>query len=187
MKPVALTEADIVCLFTAEQIQQRVRELAEQISHDYQDKPLLLIGVLKGAWIFLADLVRQLTIPVCCDFVKLSSYGCGVASSGQVHCLLDVAADLQSYYVLVVEDIVDTGHSLGWLMEHLRPKQPRSVRLCALLDNPQRRVRAVSVDYVGFRIGNYFVVGYGIDYAECYRHLPYIGYLKEGVVPHGQP
>jgi hypoxanthine phosphoribosyltransferase len=183
----SLSNADISCLFTPEQIQQRVRELAAQISLDYQDKPLLLLGVLKGAWIFLADLVRYLSIPVRCDFVRLSSYGSGTSSTGHVQCVLDLTTDLHSYHVLVVEDIVDTGHSLRWLAEHLRQKNPLSVRFCTLLDNPQRRILPIAVDYVGFRIGNYFVVGYGIDYAECYRQLPFIGYLKEGVVPHAQP
>ncbi|MFN4260640.1 MAG: hypoxanthine phosphoribosyltransferase [Gemmataceae bacterium] len=170
----------VVPLISSDQVAQRVRELAQQISADYAGKPLVLVGVLKGAWVFLADLVRQLTIPVRCDFVKLSSYGLDTHSSGQVQLQLDVIMSLAGQDVLVVEDIIDTGLSMPWLLEHLRQKQPASLKLCVLLDKPARRQVPVPIDYRGFTIDNYFIVGYGIDWAERYRELPYIAYVPGG-------
>lgn len=170
-------EARIPCLVSAEIIDTRVRELARQISVDYAGKQPVVVGILKGAWVFMADLVRHLTIPVRCDFVRLSSYGDCASSSGEVKLRLDVSLPLEGQDVLLVEDIVDTGITIPWLLEHLRKQQPASVRLCVLLDKPARRGTAVSIDYVGFTIPDHFVVGYGIDYAERYRELPYIGFL----------
>jgi hypoxanthine phosphoribosyltransferase len=165
------------CLFSAEQIAARVRELADRISADYAGRTLIVVGVLKGAWVFLADLVRQLTIPVRCDFVRVSSYGAGTVSSGDPRLSLDVSLPLADAEVLVVDDILDTGISLQWLAGHLRDKQPRSLRLCVLLDKSERRVAPVEADYVGFKIPDRFVVGYGLDCNEQFRELPYVGYF----------
>jgi hypoxanthine phosphoribosyltransferase len=166
-------------LVSTEDIVRRVRELGQQISVDYQGKHPVLIGVLTGSFVFFADLLRALTIPVRCDFVKISSYGNGTTSTGTVLLQLDLSIALAGQDVLVVEDIVDTGTSSAWLLEHLRRKRPASLRLCALLDKPSRRQTPMTIDYLGFSIPDRFVVGYGIDYAENYRQLPYIGYLPE--------
>ena len=172
-------EQSIKCLISAEQIEQKVTELARRISADYQNKDILVIGVLKGAWVFMADLVRKLTIPVKCDFVMLSSYGARTVSSGEVKMLLDVRTDPAGKDVLIVEDIVDTGLSMPVLIEHLSKRGPASIRLCALLDKPARRKVPVTIDYLGFTIPDKFVVGYGIDWAERYRELPFIGYIEQ--------
>jgi len=165
-------------LISAQQIQQRIRELAAEIRRDYADKRPVLVGVLKGAFMFLADLVRELGFPVECDFIKISSYGQNTESSGRITLQLDTTIPLAGRHVLVVEDIVDTGLTTAWLMEHLRRKSPASLRVCALLDKPARRQVEVNIDYVGFRIPNRFVVGYGIDCAEAFRELDYIGYVN---------
>jgi hypoxanthine phosphoribosyltransferase len=162
-------------LLSAEQLAERVEELGKEISADYAGKDLLLVGVLKGAWVFLADLVRRLTIPACCDFVRLSSYGLEMATSGEPKLLLDMTERAEGRHVLVVDDIIDTGISISWLLRHIRRKNPASLRLCALLDKPARRRVEVKADYVGFEIPDQFVVGYGIDYAERCRELPYVG------------
>jgi hypoxanthine phosphoribosyltransferase len=169
----------VECLFSSAQVAACVRHLAGRISADYAGQHPLLIGVLKGAWLFMADLVRQLTIPVCCDFVRVSSYGAGTITSGQPRLLLDVGEPVTGRHVLVVDDIIDTGISVSWLLERLRERQPASLRLCSLLDKPSRRRVAVQADYVGFEIPDRFVVGYGIDYAEQFRELPYIGYVTD--------
>lgn len=165
-------------LLSRQQIESKVGELAVAIERDYQDKNPLLIGVLKGSFIFLADLVRALTLPLEIEFVRLSSY-VGRDSSGRVEVVQDVRAPIESRHVLVVEDIVDTGLSLSFLLEHLRRKNPASLRLCALLDKPSRRRVPLSIDYLGFAIPDRFVVGYGLDYDEKFRHLPDICYLEE--------
>ncbi len=164
-------------LLLAEQIHQRICELASEIRGEYADKHPVLVGVLKGAFVFLADLVRELRFPLQCDFVKLSSYGGGTETSGQVRLELDTSIPLAGRHVLVVEDIVDTGLTTAWLLAHLRKKQPASLRVCALLDKPARRRVEVTIDFVGFRIPEQFVVGYGIDWAEAYRELDFIGYI----------
>jgi hypoxanthine phosphoribosyltransferase len=169
----------VTCAIAAEQVAARVRELAARISADYQNQPLLVIGVLKGAWVFMADLVRQLTLPVSCEFVRLSSYGLGMTTSGEPRMLLDLQEPIAGRAVLVVDDIVDTGISMKRLLEYFQRQQPASLRLCALLDKPSRRRVALQVDYVGFEIPDQFVVGYGIDYAEQFRELPYIGYVTQ--------
>jgi hypoxanthine phosphoribosyltransferase len=162
----------------------RVGALAARISADYAGRELLVVGVLKGAWVVMADLVRRLTIPVRCDFVKLSSYGDGTSSSGQVRLDLDLSLPVGGQEVLVVEDLVDTGTCLAWLLDHLRARGPAGVRVCALLDKPARRVTPVTIDYLGFTIPDRFVVGYGIDWGERYRELPYVGYIPgEGGPP----
>lgn len=165
-------------MITADEIAERVRQLAAQISRDYADSPPLIIGVLKGAWIFLADLVRQLTIPARCDFVRITSYGAGTETSGQPRLLLDVAESVAGADVLVVDDILDTGISAAWLLDHLQQKNPASLRLCVLLDKLDRRRVPLSGNYVGFSIPDRFVVGYGLDCGEQFRELPFIGHVK---------
>lgn len=165
-------------MIASDEIAARVQQLAAQISADYAGKQPLVIGVLKGAWIFLADLVRQLTVPVRCDFVRVTSYGAGTETSGQPKLLLDVAESVAGADVLVVDDILDTGISAAWLLDHLQQKNPASVRLCVLLDKSERRRVPVSGDYVGFSIPDRFVVGYGLDCGEQFRELPFIGHVK---------
>jgi hypoxanthine phosphoribosyltransferase len=171
------------CLISAEDLARRVGELARQISADHAGRPLVLVGVLKGAWVFLADLARRLTVPAKFDFVKLASYGGGTNTSGQVQLHLDHTSPLAGQDVVIVEDIVDTGTTCRWLIDHLRQQGATRVRLCALLDNPARRVEPIRIDYLGFTIPNRFVVGYGIDLDERYRYLPYVGYLAPGDDP----
>jgi hypoxanthine phosphoribosyltransferase len=173
-----LCSEQVPILITAEELTRRVGELARQISADYQGKHPVIVGVLKGGFMFMADLVRQLTIAVRCDFVKVSSYGTGTTSSGTIKLHLDLSISVENQHLLLIEDIVDTGTSSHWLLEHLRQKGPASVRLCTLLDKPSRRQSPVTIDYLGFSIPDRFVVGYGIDYAERYRQLPYVGYLE---------
>lgn len=168
---------EIRCLISEQQLAQRVGELARQISADYAGKQPILVGVLKGAWVFLADLVRQLSIPVQCDFVKLSSYGGGETSSGRVEMHLDLSMPVEGREVLIVEDIIDTGICLRWLLDHLRAKNPASIRICALLDKPSRRITPIASDYIGFTIEDRFVIGYGVDWDERYRELPYVGWV----------
>jgi hypoxanthine phosphoribosyltransferase len=178
--------SDVVTpLISAGELAQRVQELALQISGDYVGKQPLVVGVLKGAWIFMADLVRHLTVSVSCDFVMLSSYGAGTSSSGQIELRLDLALPAAARDILLIDDIVDTGASLAWLIEHLASKKPESLRVCALLDKPARRRVPVNIDYVGFTVPNYFVVGYGIDCRERYRELPYVGYVRMGDASNG--
>jgi hypoxanthine phosphoribosyltransferase len=183
MSPEMSSRDTVRCLYSEQHLAQRVRALAEQISNDYAGKPLLMIGVLKGAWVFMADLVRCLTIPVRCDFVKLSSYGTGTTTTEDIQLQLDVSLSVADQDVLVVEDIVDTGTCALWLLDHLRRKGPSSIRLCTLLDKPARRVSPVPIDYIGFTIADHFVVGYGIDWSERYRELPYVGHILSGGGP----
>jgi hypoxanthine phosphoribosyltransferase len=166
--------AKLSLLLSREAIAARVRELAIQISRDYVGKDLLLVGVLKGAFVFLADLMRALEMPVQVEFLRLASYGKGAASTGQVRMLLDLAVSIAGRHVLIVEDILDTGLTLGMLLEQLRVRQPASLRLCVLLNKRMRRAYEIIPDYTGFDVPDRFVVGYGIDYAELYRHLPSI-------------
>jgi hypoxanthine phosphoribosyltransferase len=168
-------------LIDEDQIQTRVGELAAQISEDYQDKgDPYLIGVLKGAFIFMADLTRHLTIPHVVDFLALSSYGKTATSSGEVRIIMDLREPIVGRHVLVVEDIVDTGHTLHYLLDLLRSRNPASLRSCVLLQK-ERPSRDVTIDYLGFTIPDVWVVGYGLDYADRYRTLPYIGELKREI------
>ena len=166
-------------LLTKEQIANRVRELAEQISADFAGRELLVIGVLKGSWIFLADLVRLITIPVAVDFMMASSYGAGTDSSGEVKIVLDLKAPVDGRDVLVVDDILDSGLTLKQIIDNLNSRRPRSLKVVVLMDKPDRRRVDIKSDYVGFKIPNKFVVGYGVDYAERFRNLPYVGYIEE--------
>ncbi len=166
-------------LFSKTVIEGRVRELAGRISGDYAGKDLLIVGVLKGAFVFMADLVRGLHIPCRVDFVRLASYGAGSTSSGKVRITKDLETDIAGRHVLVVEDIVDTGLTLAWLVEALRRRQPASLRVCAFLDKSQRRQVPFTADYVGFTIPDAFVVGYGLDFNEDFRFLPDVCVLRE--------
>jgi hypoxanthine phosphoribosyltransferase len=159
-------------VLSQEEIEKTVSDLARQISHDYKDREVILVGVLKGAFVFLADLIRHLTIPVKIDFIRLASYGCDTSSSGTVCLTKEIEIDIGGKDVLVVEDIIDTGLSLEFLIGHLKTLKARSVRLCALIDKRERRQSDLVVDYVGRIIEKGFLVGYGLDYAEGYRHLP---------------
>ncbi len=168
-------------LFTEEELDRRVGELAEEINRDYAGKEVLLISVLRGSFVFMADLVRKLKVPCMVDFMACSSYGGGTSSSGQVKVTKDLSQSIEGMNVLVVEDILDSGRTLSYLLKLLEARKPASIRLCTLLDKPDRRVVPVRVDYSGFAIPDAFIVGYGLDYAERYRNLPYIGVLKPSV------
>ena len=163
-------------------IQERVDNLAARVSADYADaRKLVLVGVLKGSFMFLADLARRLTVPHHVDFIALSSYNRGAVSSGAVRLIMDTRTALAGTHVLIVEDIVDTGHTLDYLVRNFRARQPASLRTCVLLSKPDRREVAVQIDYLGFEIPDVWVVGYGLDYADYYRTLPYIAVLKQEV------
>lgn len=166
-------------LYTEEQLKTRVAELGAQITRDYQGKDkILLVSVLCGSYIFMADLSRAIDLPCTIDFMSVSSYGSGTRSSGQVEIKKDISMNLEGYHVIIVEDILDSGNTLYYLMDILRLRQAASIRICTLMDKPERRVRPIVADYVGFQIPDAFVVGYGLDYAERYRNLPYVGILK---------
>ena len=167
-------------LIGEEKIRQRVSELAAQITRDYTGRNLVVVGVLKGCFVFLADLVRGIDVEHEIDFITISSYGEGVASTGAVRLLKDLDTNITGRDVLLVEDIVDTGSSLAYMKGILEIRGPASLRICALLDKRERRERDVMVDYVGFEIPNRFVVGYGLDYAERFRELPYVAALQAG-------
>lgn len=162
-------------------IRKRVRELGDVINREYARKDLLLVSVLKGSIIFMADLIRAITIPHEIDFMATSSYGAGVSSSGVVRILKDLNSSIEGRNVVVVEDIIDSGHTLSYLLRILQERRPASLRIMTLLDKPERREVDIHVDWVGFSIPNEFVVGYGLDYDEIYRNLPFIGVLKPSV------
>jgi len=168
-------------LFTEEELKTRVAELGARITADYQGKTPVIISVLRGSYIFMADLTRQIDLPCTVDFMAVSSYGSGTSSSGQVRIIKDLSESIEGKDVLVVEDILDSGNTLSYLLEILQARDVASVKLCTLLDKPDRRVRDIHADYVGFSVPDLFVVGYGLDYAERYRNLPYIGILKPEV------
>ena len=161
-----------------EEVNKRIREIGEQISKDYADKELHMICVLKGGTFFMCELAKRITVPVSLDFMAVSSYGGDTKSSGVVKIVKDLDEPLQGKDVLVVEDIVDSGRTLSYLLEMLRDRKPASLKLCTLLDKPERRVVNVPVDYTAFQIPDEFVVGYGLDYDQKYRNLPYIGVVK---------
>ncbi|KAB4834056.1 hypoxanthine phosphoribosyltransferase [Pseudoflavonifractor sp. BIOML-A6] len=165
-------------LFTEAQLDTRIGEIAAEMNRDYAGKEPVLISVLRGSFVFMADLTRKITLPCTVDFMSVSSYGAGTKSSGQVQITKDLSDDIEGRDIIVVEDILDSGNTLSYLLEILKARKPASVKLCTLLDKPDRRVKDVHVDYSGFTIPDEFVVGYGLDYAEKYRNLPYIGILK---------
>lgn len=168
-------------LLDEETIQKRISELAASISKDYEDKNPIIISVLKGSFIFLADLVRALTIPVEIDFLAISSYGSSTVSSGIVSIKKDLDLDVTNRHVIIVEDIVDSGLSLKYIVDYIAKHKAASVKTCVLLDKPTAHKDVIKIDYKGFDIGNDFVVGYGLDFAEKYRNLPYVGILTEEV------
>ena len=166
-------------LFTREQLSARIKEIAAQISEDYRGKAPVVIGILRGSFIFMADLVRELDIPdMTLDFMSASSYGSGTVSSGLVDIKLDTSEPITGKDVILVEDILDTGNTLFRLVAELRKRNPASIRLCVMLDKPERRVKPIQADYAGFQIPDGFVVGCGLDYDQKYRQLEYIGILK---------
>ena len=170
-------------LLTEAQIQDKVKELAGILSKEYADKDPVFVGVLKGVVIFFADMVRSMDIPCQIDFMWISSYGSGAESSGKMDVKRDVSTDLKGRHVVILEDIFDTGNSLDFTYKHLLSKEPASLKICTLLDKPERRNPSVTLkpDYIGFEVPNEFVVGYGLDYDEHYRNLPYVGILKPEV------
>ena len=171
---------NVKVLVPEEDVAKRIKELGEQISKDYAGKQVHLICVLKGGVFFMCELAKRITVPVSMDFMSVSSYGDGTKSSGVVKIAKDLDESLEGKDVLIVEDIIDSGRTLYYLMDILFKRNPKSMKLCTLLDKPERRVKDVKVDYVGFNIPDEFVVGYGLDYAQRYRNLPFIG-VVEGV------
>ena len=171
-------DVNVNVLISEEEIQKRVREIAAQISADYEGESIHLICILKGSLFFTADLARRVTVPETFDFMSLESYGERMVSSGRVKLTKDTEGDIEGKNVIVIEDIVDTGRTLSFLMDLLKLRKPKSLKLCTFLNKPERRVVDVKVDYVGFDIPDKFVVGYGMDYAQKYRELPYIGYIE---------
>lgn len=169
---------NLIPVLTKEEIDKTVSEIASRISSDYKGCDLILVGVLKGAFIFLSDLIRQLTIPVKVDFAGLSSYGTQTSTSGSIHLTKDIEIDLKDADVLIIEDIIDTGLSLAYLVDHIKTFNPKSVKICALLDKRERRKADINIDYVGHVIEKGFLVGYGLDYAEKFRNLPEVYHLK---------
>ena len=165
-------------MLTEEEVDSRIREIGEQISKEYAGKTVHLVCVLKGGSVFMTELAKRITVPVSLDFMSVSSYGGSTKSSGVVRIVKDLDEPLEDKDVLVVEDIVDSGRTLSYLLELLKDRGPASVKLCTLLDKPERRVVDVHVDYTGFEIPDEFVVGYGLDYDQRYRNLPYIGVVK---------
>jgi hypoxanthine phosphoribosyltransferase len=174
-------------LLTDERIQARVAELGAQLAADYAGRDPVLVSVLKGSIVFLADLVRQMEIPLSIDLMEVSSYGASTESSGQVRILKDLSMAIDGRDVIVVEDIIDTGLTLNYLLRYLHDKGPASLRICCLLDKPARRLADITIDYRGFTIPDRFVIGYGLDYDERYRNLPYIGVLRPSVYGAGPP
>ena len=169
----------IKVLISEEQVKERIKELGAQISKEYEGKSLHLICILKGSIFFTCELARYITVPVTIDFITVSSYGNGKTSTGKVSIIRDLTEGIQARDVLVIEDIVDTGRTLSYLMEMLKERKPASIKLCTLLDKPSRRTHPVDVEYVGFEVPDEFIVGWGLDYAQNYRNLPYIGILGD--------
>lgn len=168
-------------LYTEEELRDRVRALGGQITADYAGRQPLLVSVLRGSYIFMADLTRSLDLDVSVDFMAVSSYGAGTVSSGQVEIKKDLSDSIEGKDLIIVEDILDSGNTLYYLMDVLRARRPASIRVCTLMDKPERRTKPIKADYVGFTIPDAFIVGYGLDYAEKYRNLPYVGVLKPSV------
>ena len=168
-------------LYTEEELRTRVKELGMQITADYRGKAPVLASVLRGSYIFMADLTRAIDLPISVDFMAVSSYGAGTVSSGQVEIKKDLSDSIEGKDLLIVEDILDSGNTLYYLLDVLRARKPASIRICTLMDKPARRQKPIKADYVGFSIPDAFIVGYGLDYDEKYRNLPYVGVLKPSV------
>lgn len=167
--------------FDEDQIQDAVKDVGRVISRDYTGKNLLLVGILKGCFVFMADLIRVITIPCAVDFMSVSSYGSGTESRGVVKIIKDLDLSLESYDVLLIEDILDSGNTLNYVKDILSRRNPKSLRICTMFDKPSRRQVNIQADYVGYEIADEFIVGYGLDYDEKYRDLPYVGVLKSEV------
>ena len=168
-------------LYSERKLARRVKELGAEITRDYAGKKPVVVSILRGSYVFMADLTRAIDLPLTVDFMAVSSYGKGTVSSGQVQIIKDLSDHVEGKDVLIVEDILDSGNTLYYLLEMLQARRPASIRLCVLLDKPERRTQDIRADYVGFTIPDAFIVGYGLDYAEKYRNLPYIGILKPEV------
>lgn len=165
-------------LISEEEVDKRIKEIGEQISKDYEGKEIHLVCVLRGGSFFMCELAKRIDVPVSLDFMSVSSYGNDTKSSGAVRIVKDLDDSLEGKDVLVVEDIIDSGRTLSYLLELLKDRKPNSLKLCTLLDKPDRRVIDVNIDYTAFQVPDYFVVGYGLDYAQKYRNLPYIGVVE---------
>jgi hypoxanthine phosphoribosyltransferase len=165
-------------LITEEEIRAKLRELGQEITKDYSGKDLLIVGILKGSFVFMGDLIRNIDVPIQVDFMEISSYGCATESSGAVRILKDLDNDIEGRNVLIVEDIVDTGLTLSYLIDNLWSRKPSSLKICTFLNKPSRRKVPLEVNYNGYNIPDEFVVGYGLDYAEKYRNLPYVAIVK---------
>lgn len=165
-------------LISEQALAERIEALGKEITKDYEGKKLLVVGILKGSNIFMSDLVRKIDMPIQLDFMMVSSYGNATASTGVVKIIKDLEQSIDDTHVLIIEDIIDSGLTLKYLKEMLQTRKPASVHICTLLDKPARRKETVDVNYVGFKVPDAFIVGYGIDYAEYYRNLPYVGILK---------
>lgn len=170
-------------LFSEKDIAQKVSNLGEMITKDYSGEELLVIGVLKGANVFLSDLIRKIELPVEIDFIAVSSYGVSTESSGVVRLIKDLDYSIEGRNVLIIEDIIDTGLTLNYLYNNFKSRNPKSIKICTFLDKPQRRKINIPVDYIGYKIPDEFIVGYGIDYAEKFRNLPYIATVKNKINP----
>lgn len=168
----------ISVLISKEAIETRIQEMADRINQEYAGKEVHLVGVLKGSIFFVCELAKRLTMPVTMDFMSISSYGAGTESSGRIKIVMDLEEPIRDRHVIIVEDIIDSGNTLNYLLPVLSSREPKSLKLIALLDKPDRRVKEVPVDDVGFTIPDAFVVGYGLDYAQKYRNLPYIGIVE---------
>ena len=168
-------------LISEEELSKIVKELGAKITEDYKDKNLLLVSILKGSVTFMADLMREINIPCNIDFMAVSSYGSGTKSSGVVKIIKDLDSSIEGKDLLIVEDILDSGRTLNYIKEILLARNPKSIRICTLFDKPERRDVDLYADYIGSKVPNEFIVGYGLDYTEYYRNLPYIGVLKESV------
>jgi hypoxanthine phosphoribosyltransferase len=165
-------------LFSKEQIAERIKELGKTLSEDYAGKDPIFVCILKGSSLFFADLVREITVPINFDFMSISSYGDEFISTGQVKLLKDLDTAIENRHVVIVEDIVDTGTTLSYLIKNLEARAPASIKICTLLDKECRRKTDITPDYCGFKVGDHFVVGYGLDFENGYRHLPFVGVLK---------
>lgn len=168
-------------LFDKEVLAHRIQELGEEISKDFAGEEVLLVGILKGASVFLSDLVRKISLPAYIDFMVVSSYGNSAETSGVVRIIKDLDENIEGKNVIVVEDIIDTGLTLAYLNQNLLSRHPKSLKICTLLDKPTRREKEINIDYKGFEVPDEFIIGYGIDYAEKYRNLPFVGILKREV------
>jgi hypoxanthine phosphoribosyltransferase len=168
-------------LISNDQIKKKVQELGKKISEDYRGKDLMLVGILKGSVPFMADLLREITIPCTMDFMAVSSYGNSTKSSGVVRILKDLDFEIHNKHILIVEDIIDSGITLSYLLDYLKGRKPNSIEIACLLNKEERRKVNVNSKYIGFQVPDYFLVGFGLDYAEKYRNLPYVGVLKDDV------